>query len=57
MKGLKGEIMIIMSVHTTDYVRDNNWPNFPLTQAGTSQVGQLGWCWLRGNKNCSQLSI
>ena len=33
MKGLKGEIIIIMSVHTTDYVRDNNWPNFPLTQA------------------------
>ena len=41
MKGLKGEIMIIMSVHTTDYVRDNNWPNFPLTQAGTSQAPGL----------------
>ena len=45
MKGLKGEIMIIMSVHTTDYVRDNNWPNFPLTQAGTSQVEHQGWWW------------
>ena len=57
MKGLKGEIMIIMSVYTTDYVRDNNWPNFPLTRAGTSQVEHQGWWWLKGIKKCSQLSI
>ena len=29
--------MIIMSVHTTNYARDNNWSHFPLTQAGTSE--------------------